>query len=169
MARFGPKPLIVDMTTINLEDVAPWACRKCKRHLSYTAYHEMESCTYGRRKTCVDCTREQLRAKRKPHMEKWAKVRKNFSITRDQFDAIFEAQGFGCGVCGSTDPRSPRGWCIDHDHDCCPQPGRSCGKCIRGVLCTNCNLMLGHARDETERLSAGIAYLARGVVSVGVQ
>jgi hypothetical protein len=32
--------------------------------------------------------------------------------------------------------------CIDHDHTCCPGE-RSCGKCIRGVLCMQCNTNIG--------------------------
>lgn len=37
---------------------------------------------------------------------------------------------------------------IDHDHSCCHDStkgrgAKSCGKCIRGLLCYSCNLMIG--------------------------
>ena len=55
-----------------------------------------------------------------------------------------------------------QGFNIDHDHRCCG-PGRSCGKCIRGLLCTTCNTGLG----QLERLTRSVslveleAYIAR--------
>lgn len=61
----------------------------------------------------------------------------------------------GCGVCGSTTRLN-----IDHDHACCDRPG-SCGECVRGVLCGNCNSTLGHAKDDIDRLRGLIAYLER--------
>jgi hypothetical protein len=38
------------------------------------------------------------------------------------------------------------GFVIDHDHNCC-HGGASCGKCIRGILCSACNLSLGHVES----------------------
>ena len=38
---------------------------------------------------------------------------------------------------------------MDHYHKCCPGK-TSCGKCVRGLLCGNCNTILGRQRDDAE-------------------
>lgn len=42
------------------------------------------------------------------------------------------------------------GFTVDHCHKT---------KRVRGIICHHCNLVLGHARDSVEVLSAAIAYL----------
>lgn len=37
---------------------------------------------------------------------------------------------------------------VDHDHACCPAESHSCGKCIRGLICWQCNLAAGSVRDD---------------------
>ena len=66
-----------------------------------------------------------------------------------------------CQICGRTDSGDfPRGfWAIDHDHSCCSQGGKSCGKCVRGVICVQCNSGLGHFMDNPDVLLAAAAYL----------
>lgn len=60
-----------------------------------------------------------------------------------------------CAMCGETEDLH-----IDHDHACCDNPkGGSCGACVRGLLCANCNHLLGFAGDKPERLMAAVAYL----------
>ena len=48
---------------------------------------------------------------------------------------------------------------IDHDHACCPKKAMSCGKCVRGVLCRDCNIMLGVAKDNKKTLTNAVKYL----------
>jgi hypothetical protein len=31
---------------------------------------------------------------------------------------------------------------VDHDHKCCDLHTKSCGKCLRGLLCADCNIRL---------------------------
>ena len=49
---------------------------------------------------------------------------------------------------------------IDHDHACCPG-ARSCGKCLREILCFSCNNALGLMEDRAEVAYALGDYLTR--------
>lgn len=63
-----------------------------------------------------------------------------------------------CAICGTDEP-GVHGWHIDHDHSCCPDNGRSCGKCVRGILCHKCNVGLGHFDDDIARMQRAVDYL----------
>lgn len=49
---------------------------------------------------------------------------------------------------------------VDHDHACCPG-ATSCGLCIRGLLCTQCNCAAGLLGDDAERARALAGYVER--------
>ena len=84
-------------------------------------------------------------------------------MTIEQRRAFLVAQEGSC-VCGMVFDVYGGGngssYCIDHDHSCCPGE-KSCGDCIRGLLCSACNLVLGHADDRPDVLHGLIGYLAR--------
>jgi hypothetical protein len=70
---------------------------------------------------------------------------------------LLDIQGGLCAIC--TMPMIPgKGTCIDHDHTCCPGK-RSCGKCIRGLLCQKCNKGLGCFTDDIYKLQTAIEYV----------
>jgi hypothetical protein len=83
-----------------------------------------------------------------------AAVRKG--LTAAAVQALLDGQGGLCAIC-TTELATPH---VDHDHSCCPG-SRSCGKCVRGLLCASCNHMLGKAYDKPEVLEAGARYLRR--------
>lgn len=72
-----------------------------------------------------------------------------YSLTVEQISALPAA----CEVCGET-----KRLAIDHDHSCCSGTS-SCGKCVRGVLCSWCNVTLGYAKEDISRLEGLIEYL----------
>lgn len=79
------------------------------------------------------------------------------------FDAMWEAQDGKCAACNQPMLRrgkDPTSVCADHDSSCCPGK-KSCGKCVRGLIHRNCNLILGYARDDIEVLQKVAAYLDR--------
>jgi hypothetical protein len=68
-------------------------------------------------------------------------------ITEEEFNGRLEAQGYCCTMCRLPFEEDRR-ICADHDHNCCEtQPkarAKTCGKCIRGLLCFRCNTALGY-------------------------
>lgn len=97
------------------------------------------------------------RARRLKHM---------YNITESTWDDILVSQGGLCALCGTPEPGS-KGWALDHDHSCCPGV-RSCGACLRGILCGSCNTGLGMFRDSGARLQQAIDYVQRGCIVVDV-
>ena len=61
---------------------------------------------------------------------------RNFSMTVEDYDRMLVKQRGCCKICGRM-PKKAR-LAVDHDHES--------GK-VRGLLCSNCNLILGNAKD----------------------
>jgi len=78
-----------------------------------------------------------------------------YGITEAEYNQMLADQGNACAICRT--PFQGRRVCIDHDHACCPVPAsghtRSCGKCIRGLLCVRCNTWLGWMETATVKLT----------------
>lgn len=66
-----------------------------------------------------------------------------------------------CAICRTDEPGGSGTWHIDHDHSCCPGRKASCGRCIRGLLCTRCNIGLGNLQDNPETIRAAADYVER--------
>jgi hypothetical protein len=67
----------------------------------------------------------------------------SYGLTQEEFDMILAAQNDACAMCHEPFEAGQRIH-VDHDHACCQRKNRSCGKCIRGLLCHTCNIALGH-------------------------
>lgn len=85
-----------------------------------------------------------------------------FRITLEQYEAMLGSQNGVCAICGRPEWVQLKGvvkpLSVDHDHACCPGR-RSCGQCIRGLVCDACNTILARASDNPSVLLAAIAYL----------
>lgn len=84
-----------------------------------------------------------------------------YNVTPERYQEMLEAQGGRCYICGRL-PHGKSPSCdrlhIDHDHQCCPG-NRSCGECVRGLLCHTCNHGLGNFSDNVVWLEEAIVYL----------
>lgn len=100
--------------------------------------------------------RERMRRQARDGMRKM-RDRKAEGV-RQHYDRLLATQGNVCAICGQAEGsrRTRTGayirLSVDHDH--------ASGK-IRELLCSTCNLMLGCAKDSTDILESGVAYLRR--------
>lgn len=94
-----------------------------------------------------------------PTPAKDLQLRALYGMTPEQYEQRVAEQAGGCAICGGSNA-SGRRLHVDHDHTCCPGLG-SCGKCIRGLLCSRCNTGIGQFRESPRILLAAIDYLQK--------
>lgn len=63
-----------------------------------------------------------------------------YNLTTEAFMTLLAVQNGKCAIC-ETAVAPVTSFHVDHNHSCCPY-GQSCGKCIRGLLCGNCNTLV---------------------------
>jgi hypothetical protein len=98
-----------------------------------------------------------VKANKAANPEKWRERQfrqdmKKMGKTPEWYNETFAAQNGVCRICGRPEteihPKTKeiQRLAVDHDHACCPGD-RSCGKCVRGLLCAKCNQCL-HQVEE---------------------
>lgn len=100
----------------------------------------------GRHNLCLTCNRDRRRSNK-------------YHIPVDWYYVMLAKQNGGCAVCGKPEAENAKGvLVVDHDHNCCAGD-KSCGRCVRSLLCNTCNLALGFVQDSIDHLQALIKYL----------
>ncbi len=77
-------------------------------------------------------------------------LKEKYGISVEDYTAMITAQGGGCAICGKIVFESKL--CVDHNHET--------GK-VRALLCKQCNLILGLAKDQPEILISATTYLKK--------
>jgi hypothetical protein len=138
------RPLRKQLDSRTRDDQGRKKCFHCREWLPESAYRSGARTYDGLYPECLDCSHDQ-------------RLRRTYGITAAVFDAMLAAQGGGCSICGGQSDVGRR-LCVDHDHSCCPGL-KSCGKCVRGLLCNSCNRAIGLLGDDPERVRKVISYL----------
>lgn len=127
-------------------------CQEHDRARSAAAYHR-------HRERYLASTRawEKANPERRERNRLRAKLRR-YGLTIETYDAMLAAQGGRCAVCRAAEPGGRGAFHVDHDHRCCPGKS-SCGRCVRGLVCTTCNSAMGHAKDDPALLRAMADYI----------
>lgn len=93
-----------------------------------------------------------------PQTARQISLKSRYGITSERYVAMLAEQGGRCAICKGESGQ--RAFHVDHDHACC-SGGKSCGACVRALLCGRCNVGIGQFRESPELLRAAIAYLER--------
>lgn len=151
-------------------------CSKC-----YHAKHKTKTPTCGHpekahaaKGLCTTCY-ERMRSKIPERQERVRKYRKNYTtknrikwnlkffygLTPLDVEKLLEIQNYSCAICKELlKPRRT----VDHSHQCCAST-RSCGKCVRGILCVRCNTFLGVIENNVGILDSVQNYLTNPPVN----
>lgn len=127
------------------------ACNKCGEIKELELFPKKKDNADGKHGSCKVCEGERKK-KYKPTAEQsrvsW--LRREFGITVEDYNTLFENQNGCCAICNST-PASDRSLAVDHCH--------TTGK-IRGLLCFRCNGTLGKFNDDVSLFQKAIDYLS---------
>ena len=103
------------------------------------------------------CARDYAKRNRQDHpiethtRDRKSALSKNYDITEDEYNYLFERQHGLCAACRSAETSVKGYLCVDHDH--------KTGK-VRGLLCRRCNVALGLVHDSITILREMIDYLS---------
>lgn len=95
--------------------------------------------------------RDDSKAYRDTHPELFldSKLRTTFGISLTEYQQMLARQNGVCAICAGG-PKGKKRLSVDHNHET--------GK-VRGLLCGNCNSVLGFVNDDPDLLLKAICYL----------
>lgn len=95
---------------------------------------------------CVACRRRPIETKIrcKSCMRRYMRARiQGLTLCQLSLLEAMHTDALGRICCALCDRPVRRGGDIDHDHQCCNRNGVNCGRCVRGILCRQCNFGIG--------------------------
>ncbi len=134
-------------------------CAKCKTTKPISDFYTMKK-TAKRKQYyqayCRQCHRDEVKEWRRNNVDycRSRNFHRRYGLTMDKYKAMSASQNDLCAICGNGETRKFRGMTrvlsVDHHHGT---------KAIRGLLCNNCNAMIGYAKDDIQILESAITYI----------
>lgn len=145
-------------------------CRDCNVNKDVSEYHRHRATKDRLQVICKACMAirnkawkarnpqklaeyERNRPRKPAHIRRDEQLRREYGISQIEYDQLVDRQCGRCAICQET-PTPTNGKRVALVVDHCHETGR-----IRGLLCTNCNVAIGHMKDDVGRLRAAISYL----------
>jgi hypothetical protein len=136
-------------------------CYRCKESKSETEFYKSTSTPDKLRRECKLCSNKLSKEYQHQNYDavkqQTYRFKYRYGLTPDDWTALYNRQCGACGVCRASFPPERKLLYVDHDHSCCP--GRkSCGQCVRGLLCMSCNIAVSY-HEEADMIDRIMNYL----------
>lgn len=96
-------------------------------------------------------------------------LQNKYNLSLKQYNVMLLNQNDSCAGClrhiNEFNRKKVTRFVVDHYHGCCEE-AYSCGRCIRGLLCGACNMVLGMVRDNPLILRQLANYLEKPLLNV---
>lgn len=139
-------------------------CVRCGNSKPHQDFCKGKNYKDGIRGTCKKCHTEyqiEYYKKNKDKREEKNKMNTKYThpwkrhhLQEEEYNNLLVKFNGKCHICKKNEATS-----IDHDHSCCESGKRSCGKCVRGILCRGCNTALGSLKEDPETIRSLLKYI----------
>ena len=126
----------------------------CGVEKQITEFYMRDKKTGRRHSACKECDKARVKARHQANPERTRNndLKRNYGITIQEHQQMFEEQNGVCATCKSPGDGKWKKLCVDHDH--------KTGK-VRQLLCRRCNMILGQAYDDISLFEEYIKYLQK--------
>jgi hypothetical protein len=137
-------------------------CTKCGETKILALFSKKKDNKDGHYNSCKACEGARKKKYETPEKRRSGWLRREFGITVEQYQTLFESQNGLCAICNEP-PTLERSLAVDHCHST---------EKIRGLLCFRCNSTLGKFEDDVTLFQKAIDYLSvkkptQGGLSIG--
>ena len=143
-------------------------CPKCNKPKNDDEFYKQNGKPHGYCKICnsLKCKSyykdhdEEIKEKVRslePDYKRHCHLRTQYKLSVDSYYEQLAFQEHKCKICKKEFSKTIRP-VVDHDHKCCPTKAKSCGNCLRGIICHKCNSILGYSFESEDILLEAIKY-----------
>jgi hypothetical protein len=138
-------------------------CSKCHESKSVVEFSPSPRVKSGLQRECKQCVSSRATAWWRNNTSKYNDGRR---VRRYNIDVnvLWEQQNGLCAIYHELmlpKGKKARSVVVDHDQRCCSSRGTCCGKCVRGLVHSRCNIVLGVLEKERKTLGLAKEYLRR--------
>jgi len=139
-------------------------CNICNQVKPLDEFYKKPNGSVELRGHCKECHGKTCNTAEEAYVNK---LKREYNMTLADYNNLMDKQGHKCANCGKEvrscakpkDENDTRAKAmVDHCHD---------SNEVRGILCNNCNIALGHLKDNVKNIVGLASYLLNSKVSCG--